>query len=108
MYHKETLKAQANTFKMELNNNFSILATHVVEDIDSHCSQITSAIKESSLVINNPNQLKSTSKFSQETKLLKQKRRKLRREGSFKYKLEYIELNKLINKKKNKGGYKKV
>ena len=84
---------------MELNNKFSILADHIAEDIDSHCSQITSAIKESSLVINNPIQLKSTSKFSQETKLFIEKRRELRREGSFKDKLEYIELNKLMNKK---------
>ena len=60
MYHKETIKAQASKFKMELNNKFSILAHRVAEDIDSHCSQITSAIKESSLVINNPNQLKQT------------------------------------------------
>ena len=88
---------------MELNNKFSLLADHVAEDIDSHCSQITSAVKESSLVINNPNQLKSISKFSQETKLLMQKRREQkRREGSFKDKLEYTELNKLINKKQGK------
>ena len=75
---------------MELNNKYSILADHVAEDIDSHCSQITSAIKESSLIINNPNRLKSISKILQETKLLMQKRRELRREGSFKDKLEYM------------------
>ena len=88
MHHKETIKTQAYKFKMELNNKFSILADHVAKYIDSHCLQITSAIKESSLVINNPNQLKSISKFSQETKLLIQIRRELRREGSFKDKLE--------------------
>ena len=87
---------------MELNNKFSILADHVAEDIDSHCSQTTSPIKESSLVIYNPNQLKSIPKFSQETMLLMLKRREQRREDSFKDKLEYIELNKLINKKTRK------
>ena len=84
---------------MELNNKFSLLADHIAEDIDTHHSHITSAIKKSSLVINNPNQLKSIFKLSQETKLLMRKRREVKREGSFKDRLEYIELNQLINKK---------
>ena len=91
--NSQNLTTKKKEFQLLLTNRFTALSN---DDIDQHCEKITETISKAASEIAGKATYRKPDKLSTETKLLREKRRKMKRDGSRKNVIEYSEICKTI------------
>ena len=94
----ETLTSLGHEFKIALENRFQTLHCEI-NDIDAYNNETLSVLSETALSVVGKRKPASSSKISEETKILLAKRRELKRDLKMHGNIEYVELCKTIRKR---------